>query len=359
MGIGFDLLPIINVNMNTHPKTSDEVTLRQLLIQSLEYFRYFLRYWYVIALVSVVVAAFSYYQKKDIKETYNARVVALFRMNASAKNNAAIVQIFSKVAQSRLVIEKTLFDRANINGKDDYFINHYLNIYRKVYPNFIDYELPQGFSFEHDDISTFDLVHAQTLNLIVKKIMTPEADFSDGFVHASMEEKIGLMTANFSSPSQELSAFFVVDLMENLEAVYHETVVSPKQAGVNMLSQQIDSLKTKIKTQLTDIINYEKAKKQSSSRSKKTLLSKEIKTTELELDITKHQVKALQEGYAMASKELGQETPVITVTERPVLPLEPYLPSRKWFIIKGFITGVIIAVFLMLMFKVISDTLKE
>jgi len=90
--------------MNTHPKTSDEITLRQLLIQSLKYFRYFRRYWYVIVLVGMLVAVFSYYQKKDIQPTYNARVVALFRMNASAKTNLAIVQIFSKVAQSRLVI---------------------------------------------------------------------------------------------------------------------------------------------------------------------------------------------------------------------------------------------------------------
>jgi len=151
--------------------------------------------------------------------------------------------------------------------------------------------------------------------------MTPETGFSDGFVHASMEEKIGLMTANFSSPSEELSAFFVIHLMGNL--------------------------------------NYEKAKKQSSSRSKKALLANEIKTIELELDIARYQLKALQEGYAIASKELGQDTPIITVTERPLLPLEPYLPSLAWFIIKGFIIGIILSAFLLLIFKIISDTLQE
>jgi len=118
--------------MANHPKTPDEVTLRQLLLQTLEYLRYFLRYWYLPLIAGLLFAAFFYYQKKGVKPTYNARVVGLFRMDASAKNNAAIVQVFSKVAQSRLVVENTLFDKVNIGGEEDYFINHYLDVYQST-----------------------------------------------------------------------------------------------------------------------------------------------------------------------------------------------------------------------------------
>jgi len=345
--------------MANHPKTPDEITLRQLLLQSLEYLRYFLRYWYLPVIVGLLFAIFFYYQKKDVKPTYNARVVGLFRMDASAKNNAAIVQVFSKVAQSRLVVENTLFDKVNIGGKDDYFINHYLDIYQNTYPDFIPYELPPDFSFTHSDVWLLDELHRRVLNRIVKKVTTREADFSDGFIHASMEEKVGLLTINFSSPSEELSAFFVEYLAENLKEVYEEAVLYPKQTGFDILNQQIDSLNNKIKTNYAHLINYKKAKKQGATHTSKGFLNTEIKTLEFDIEMGKIQLENLQGQYAVAKRELGQETPVIIVTERPVLPLEAYLPSRKWFTIKGFFAGILATMFFMLIFKIISDTLKE
>jgi len=345
--------------MANHPKSPDEITLRQLLLQSLEYLRYFCNYWYLPAIMGLLFAVFSYYQKKDVKPTYNAKIAALFRMDASAKNNAAIVQVFSKVAQSRLVAENTLFDKVNIGGKEDYFINHYLKLYQSTYSDFIPYELPPDFSFTHSDIFEFDELHRRVLNRIVKKVTTREADFSDGFIHASMEEKVGLLTINFSSPSEELSAFFVEYLAENLKAVYEEAVLYPKQTGFDILNQQIDSLNNKIKINYAHLINYKKAKKQGATHTSKGYLNIEIKTLEFDIEMSKIQLENLQQQYAVAKRELGQETPVIIVTERPVLPLEAYLPSRKWFAIKGFIVGLLATMFFMLMFKIISDTLKE
>jgi len=345
--------------MANHPKSPDEITLRQVLLQSLEYLRYFLRYWYAIVIVGVLAAAIFYCQKKDIKPTYNARVVGLFRMDASAKNNAAVVQVFSKVAQSRLVVENTLFDKVNIGGKEDYFINHYLNIYQNTYPDFIPFDLPQDFSFTHEDISTFDKLHRRVLNRIVKKVTTREADFSDGFIHASMEEKVGLLTVNFSSPSQELSAFFVEYLAENLKTIYEEAVLYPKRTGFDILNHQIDSLHTKIKTNYTHLINYKKAKKQGITHSPQDFLTTEIKTLEFDIEMGKIQLENLQQQYAVAKRELGQETPAIIVTERPVLPLEAYLPSRTWFVLKGFGMGAVLCLFSLLAYKIISDTLNE
>ena len=345
--------------MANHPRTPDEITLRQLLLQSQEYLRYFFRYWYLPVIGGLLFAAFSYYQKKDVKPTYNAKIAALFRMDASAKNNAAIVQVFSKVAQSRLVAENTLFDKVNIGGKEDYFINHYLKIYQDTYPNFIPYQLPPDFSFTNNNILEFDELHRRVLNRIVKKITTQEADFSDGFIHASMEEKVGLLTINFSSPSEELSAFFVEYLAENLKGVYEEAVLYPKQEGFDILSQQIDSLRTEIKTNYAHLINYKKAKKDGKTYGSTRFLGTEIKTLEFDIEMGKRQLDNLQQQYAHASRELGQETPAIIVTERPVLPLEAYSPSRIWFIVKGLVIGIIAAMFFMLIFKIISDTLKE
>ncbi len=345
--------------MANHPRTPDEITLRQLLLQSQEYLRYFLRYWYLPLVVGLLFAAFSYYGKKDVKPTYNAKIAALFRMDASAKNNAAIVQVFSKVAQSRLVVENTLFDKVNIGEKEDYFINHYLNIYQKNYPDFIPYQLPLDFSFTNNNILEFDELHRRVLNRIIKKITTREADFTDGFIHASMEEKVGLLTINFSSPSEELSAFFVEYLAENLKDVYEEAVLYPKQEGFDILSGQIDSLRTEIKTNYAHLVNYKKAQKQGTIKPSKGFLNTEIKTLEFDIEMGKKQLESLQEQYAHASRELGQETPAIIVTERPVLPLEAYAPSQTWFIIKGWIVGILVAMFFMLIFKVISDTLKE
>lgn len=345
--------------MANHPSTPDEITLRQLLLQSLNYIRFFLRHWYLPAIAGLLFAAFSYYQKKDIKPTYNAKIAALFRMDASAKNNAAIVQVFSKVAQSRLVAENTLFDKVNIGEKEDFFINHYLNIYQKIYPDFIPYQLPPDFSFTNSDISTFDELHRRVLNRIVKKVTTREANFSDGFIHASMEEKVGLLTINFSSPSEELSAFFVEYLAENLKEVYEEVVLYPKQKGVDIIKQQIDSLHSEIKTSYTHLINYKEVKKKGKIYASKVFLNTEIETLEFEIEMNKKQLENLQEQYAHAGRELGQETPAIIVTERPVLPLEAYSPSRTWFTLKGLIVGILVAMFFMLISKVISDTLKE
>ncbi len=332
-------------------KTADEITLRHLLFRTQEYLYYFLKHWYWIGLGALLVAAYFYVGTLNIQPTYNAKVVSLLRVDDSAKNNVAIILTFSKVANSRLIIERTLFDQAEIEGHKDYLINHYLKIYEKHYPGFTNLKLPADFHFEGSDIADFDRLHLEAFNEIVEKIITPQSNFSDGFVSVSLEEKLGFITINFSSPNQELSAHFVQQIIKNLEELYEETILLPKQTGVLVVSQEIDSLNTKVKAAISRLSKLKKKKKTRESEAR----------SQLEFDITsmQKQLDVWYEQRAYATKELGQQTPVIVVTERPVLPLKPYLPSPIWFIIKGLVIGATLSVFVLTGLKIVLDTLKE
>lgn len=403
-------------HLEQYGRRKDEISIYEIIIKVKEYAFFLLHHWYILLLATIPFAYLNHRSVDNVKPTYNARMELLIKSKTTMKDNATIIQMVARLAHSHEILEKTLLEKVSINEQEDLLINHYIQAFKKNYPDIFLTAVASDFRIKNTDSKEFTAIEKEVYRDVIGRVEQPSAGFSNGFLSTSLSEKIGFISFNFSTPTPELSIAFLDELVDNLKNMYADNATHSEYGALTMMQGVIDSLKTDLDTEFMrlleikdvyqkeidkaklaesndkiastfieskdneteeefgeiDFVDEEekvkaaakelaiaKQKRQKSSFRNQRRLSKRIQAYELKVELLKDEIVKGQEQLKLARFEYGKQAPLIVIVKQPRLPLKAYQPSVKWFLIKGAITGVFLAVVLLIIFKILKDTLEE
>jgi uncharacterized protein involved in exopolysaccharide biosynthesis len=335
--------------METTPQ-KDEITLKELLLKTGEWFRYLRSKWLIIGLVSILGAALGFWYATTQKPTYTASLsFALEEEGAGASaamglasqlgldiggatsggafKGANVLEIF----KSRLMIQKALLEPVANNSKKslaELYID--ANEWRKAWKekkNLKNIQFPvhaAGLSRTQDSV----------LGLIHEKLMKQELTVGQ------KDKKNSVIFVELATKSEEFSKNFTETLAVIVSDFYIETKSKKAKNNLAILERQRDSIRAALNGSLTGVavsndqvfglnpaLNVRRVpgiKKEVDVQANTAILTELVKQTEL------------------ARINVRKETPLIQVIDKPILPLK----KEKFGKTKGLVLGGFLAAFL-------------
>jgi uncharacterized protein involved in exopolysaccharide biosynthesis len=335
--------------METTPQ-KDEITLKELLHKTGEWFRYLRSKWLIIGSVSILGAALGFWYATTQKPTYTASLsFALEEEGAGASaamglasqlgldiggatsggafKGANVLEIF----KSRLMIQKALLEPVANNSKKslaELYID--ANEWRKAWKekkNLKNIQFP---------VRAIDLSRTQdsVLGLIHEKLMKQELTVGQ------KDKKNSVIFVELATKSEEFSKNFTETLAVIVSDFYIETKSKKAKNNLSILQHQRDSIRAALNGSLTGVavsndqvfglnpaLNVRRVpgiKKEVDVQANTAILTELVKQTEL------------------ARINLRKETPLIQVIDKPILPLK----KEKFGKGKGLVLGGLLAAFL-------------
>jgi hypothetical protein len=332
--------------------TNDEISLKEILIYLREIKRLILtkKYWVVgIAFAGAsigLVAAFL------IKPTYKATlsfaiqddntssmsgiasVASQFGLSLGGSSNSAfggdnLYELFL----SQHLIENTLLQPIQIDGKANNLLNLYIDTYnlregwaKSKKPEIRAMQFPlnqQRSTFTRAQDSILQTIYT---TIIKKPMLTAK----------NRDKKLSIGDIIFVSENEVLSQLFVENLIKEATDFYVETKTKVARQNYDSLKHQADSVKAvydnAVAARASMADNVPNAVRQSAS------VGVIRKATDMQIAATTYM--AMNQNLQILKMSIDQDTPLVQVIDRPILPLEKdKLGKLKGLILGGFIGG--------------------
>lgn len=337
--------------METTPQ-KDEITLKELLLKTGEWFRYLRSKWLIIGSISILGAALGFWYATTQKPTYTASLsFALEEEGAGASaamglasqlgldisgassggafKGANVLEIF----KSRLMIQKALLEPVANNSKKSLAALYIdANEWREKWQKKIALKNIQ-FPVHATDLSrTQDSV----LGVIYEKLIKQELTVGQ------KDKKNSVIFVELVTKSEEFSKNFTETLAVIVSNFYIETKSKKARNNLAILEHQRDSIRAALNSSLTGVavsndqvfglnpaLNVRRVpgiKKEVDVQANTAILTELVKQTEL------------------ARINVRKETPLIQIIDKPILPLK----QEKFGKAKGLVLGGSLAAFLMM-----------
>jgi hypothetical protein len=347
----------------------DDVTVKDVILKLLEWWRYLRSKWKTILFAGILGAALGVTYSLIKKPLYIAELsFALDDDKTGGGGLGAAAGLASQfgidlgggggggafngdnlleLMKSRLMIEKTLLSPININKKQQTLAQFYISFteFHKHKPDL------QNINFlPNIDRSTFTLQQDSVLGTFYKAIAKGSLSVD------KVDKKLSIITVNVTSENELFSKYFTEMLVKNVSDFYIDTKTKKSSRNVNILQRQTDSVRRELNSAISgaastsdvnpnpnpslQIIRVPSMRKQVDVQANTAILTELVKNLEL------------------SKVSLRRETPLVQVIDRPILPLEKQRFGKfKGILFGGFIFGFITALFL-LSKKLLKDSLK-
>jgi len=237
-----------------------------------------------------------------------------------------------ELLKSRLIIEKTLNNRCEIGNKSDLLLNHYIRI-----NNLITDSSEINFSDNYKDSITtvvYSTINEEDINILFQN------------------DEANILNLSFTSLNPEFAKHFSEIIIDEMTNDYKKNKTEKSRIILNKLEKRADS----IYTQLTSAQeNWAAAVK----RDRYSFIKLDQMRYLGEMDVLGIVYKELRKNIEITNMTLLDETPLIQVIDKPVLPLENIKRATLFWIVIFSFLGVFTVVFIIILRKLVRDALKE
>ena len=342
-------------------KQKDEISLKELLEKSKEWYSYLLLQWKIILLAVFIGVALGLTYSIIKKPVYTATLSFALEDEKSGGGLGGALGLASsfgfdlggsggsiftgsnltELFKSRKMVEQTLLTPVEVEGKtislaEMYIQNHE---WRDKWDN---KPKLKGIQFlPNPSRNYFTRVHDSIFGVIY-------ADLSkNSLAVAQKDKKIAIISMDVSTTNELFSKFFCEALARQVGRFYVETKSKKARMNMAILQKQTDSIRGELNSAITGVavandntfslnpaLNVRRApsaRRQVDVQANTAILTELVKQTEL------------------AKVTLRKETPLIQVIDRPILPLEKErLGKAKGIVMGGLIAGFLTVLGLML-----------
>jgi uncharacterized protein involved in exopolysaccharide biosynthesis len=244
-----------------------------------------------------------------------------------------------ELMKSRLVVEKTLLNAVQINGKEislaDYYIQ--VNELKKAWtkkPSIANISFPVNadrtkFSLEQDSI-------LQTISVGLTK---------NNLVIAQKDKKVSIISLTVKTESELFSKLFCEQLLKETSDFYIETKSKKSRLNVDILQHQADSIRAELNGAITGVA----AASDNVYNLNPAYNVKKTPGTRRQVDVQANTaiLTQLVAQLELSKVSLRKETPLVQLIDRPILPLEKDKVGRlKSLILGGFLAGFLTVLYL-------------
>jgi uncharacterized protein involved in exopolysaccharide biosynthesis len=244
-----------------------------------------------------------------------------------------------ELMKSRFVVEKTLLNSVQVDGKEISFADYYIQI-NKLNENWIKNPLLKNIYFPiNSDRTKFSLQQDSILQII-------SADFKkNNLTIVQKDKKITIISLTVKTEDELFSKLFCEQLLKETSDFYIETKSKKSRLNVDVLQHQTDSIRAELNNAITgvavesdNVYNLNPAFNVKSSPSRRKQVDVQANTAIL---------TQLVAQLELSKISLRKETPLVQLIDRPILPLEKDKVSRlKSLVLGGFLAGFLTVLYL-------------
>ncbi|WP_348823536.1 Wzz/FepE/Etk N-terminal domain-containing protein [Flavobacterium aestuarii] len=352
--------------MDNITEVNEEISLNEIFKKAKELFSYLFSEWKIIVLVGVIGASLGYTYSCIKKPIYTATlsfaledeksggglggalgIASSFGINLGASgggifSSANLTQLF----KSRTMVEKTLMTPVKVNEKVISLAEMYIqeNNWRDNWDN--DSKLKKIQFLPNTKRKYFTRVHDSILGEIYKNLSDKSLSVEQ------KDQKVGIISMDVSSTNEMFSLYFCESLAKQVGRFYVDT--KSKKARINMesLSRQTDSIRAELNSAITGVA----VANDNTFMLNPALNVRRAPSAKRQVDVQANSaiLAELVKQFELSKVTLRNDTPLIQVVDRPILPLQKEYISK----VKGIVLGFVVAEFLMILFLIIKRKFK-
>ena len=358
--------------------SDSDISLKEFILKIKAYFAALIKSWKFITLMGFLCALLMFAWKFNTKALYKADLTFMLnedesgslgglsalmgQFGLSSGSSESNLDKILQLSRTRTITQKAFFEKANIDGKEDYIANHFISSFEKMkkwksrgLSNLLgsdDKYNIENFRFTHDSIENFSLLDKKALKKIHTLIAGNESE--GGYFTSDYSDLTGIMKFSILTTDPELSIVTVNQMFDKLSSYYVEKSVEKQEYDYKVIKSKYDSIATEL-----NIVQGKLAYVQDSNRD---LFRKQDQLVENKLRIEEQKLFTI---YAEAEKQkqiaeltLNNKTPYIQAIDKPIGPLKPANAGRFFYFLLGGFLGGLLACGIVVMRKIYSDIMN-
>jgi hypothetical protein len=245
-----------------------------------------------------------------------------------------------ELMKSRLLVEKTLLNPIEVEGKSISIAEYYIQI-NKMREAWDKNPALKNIQFlPNADREKFTLKQDSILKGIYSSLTAP-----GNLTIAQKDKKVSITSIEVVSLNEKFSKIFCENLAKETSEYYVEIKSKKARMNVEILQKQVDSIRNQFNTSINDvaiasdgIFNLNPALRSKGTQPAKRQVDLQINTTML---------TSLVSNLEMSKMALRKETPLIQIIDRPIFPLEKAKVGKlKSIVLGGFLAGFLTVLYL-------------
>ncbi|OCX53937.1 hypothetical protein BEL04_06560 [Mucilaginibacter sp. PPCGB 2223] len=332
----------------------EEISIHEMLLMFRNSYRYLLSKWLAIAIVSLLGAISGLAYSIIKKPTYTANCVFVLEDNSKSGLLSQYAGLASmagidiggiagggvfqgdnilELYKSRTMIEKTLLNKGNFNGRDQLLIERYID-FNKLRPGWKKSTGIDNISFNGDP---------QKFSRIQDSIVTNLVDVFNKKLLSIVkpDKKLNIINVSLTTEDELFSKIFTEQLVENVNQFYIQTKTKKAYQSVAILQHQADSVKNVLDRSINGVASAMDA----TPSANPNLLSLRVPSQKRQVDVqaSSAMYAEIVKNLELARISLQQETPLIQIIDKPVLPLEIKKVGKVVGVLLGIVVGAFVA----------------
>lgn len=258
------------------------------------------------------------------------------------------------------IIKTTMFEKVNINGKDDFLANHYIDIFN-LHDTWKERKQDHlaNFYFKSGDFEKFDRETNRISNFVYKQIasFTLNGDLEKGHLQSKFDDTgTEIVDLYFTSTSEIYSFNFLITLYKILSDFYISKTIVKQDDNFKMAKKRVDSLKSALASNQYQLASYKDKNR--------GIFKNQSRLKIDELDRESYRLQSLfaeaARNFEIAKMALQSKTPFITAIDMPHYPLGSKTGDPKWRPLKfGLPVGAFLMTAFLIAFKFFRDMYKK
>jgi hypothetical protein len=347
---------------------SDEITLKEVILRIQAWIRYLLSKWIIIFIVGIFGGVIGVTYALFKKTVYKAELSFVLQDEKSGGGLSSAMGLASQfgidlggagtggefsgdnileLMKSRSMVERALLTSVTIKGKTETLADFYIDFN----------ELREGWEGKPELENIHFLPNADRSKFILKQ------DSILGTFHQSiiannlsldkLDKKLSIISLKVSSTNELFSKYFAEVLAKVVSDFYVQTKTKKSTQNVIILQRQTDSIRHVLNVGLFGVATSV----DENPNANPTLQILRVSTQRHTIDVQTNTaiLNELVKNLELAKMSLLQETPLIQIIDKPILPLEKTKIGK----LKGLILGSFLSVFLFIIVLLTNKIIKN
>jgi primosomal protein N'' len=330
----------------------DEISLKDLILKIIEIGKYLFSKWVIIVIATVLCASLGLVYSINKTPQYVAGLTfSVIEKGSSGGGMASLAGQFGfniggggagvfsgsnmiELLQSRNLIERTLLHETVINGKPCRIID----FYREINPPEEDedeeetpkeiIDFPLGLDRADFSRKQDSLLYLFSMGITTKKLTI-----------SKQKKDVNIIGISFLNKHELFAKLFTETLIEVVSDFYIQTKTKNTKINLDAMISRADSIKKEFDKSLEDMARYS----DQNMNAAKQIVRVEQQKIQTKVQLTGTAYAELTKNIEILKLDLAQQTPLIQVIDKPIMPLSiASFGKIKGIILGGFLGGFLI-----------------
>ncbi|RZL46011.1 MAG: lipopolysaccharide biosynthesis protein [Pedobacter sp.] len=332
---------------------SDGVSLKEFILKIQEYWRFLLSKWKIIIIAGLIGAIAGIIYSVQKKEVYTAELsfalqdeksgggigvasglASQFGIDVGGGGGQFFGDNLLELIKSRYIVEKALLYPVNIKSKKTTLAEYYID-FNSLREKWKDKPMVNNIHYlSGTDRTKFTLKQDSVLGSFYKELI------KNSLVVDKIDKKLSIYSIKVNSTNELFSKTFAETLANVVSEFYIQTKTEKASRSVSVLKHQADSVRTILNASIYGVASSLDASPNPNPALLSLRVPSQKKTVDVQINTTI--LNELYKNLEYSKMTLLQETPLIQLIDRPILPLDKNKPG----LMKSSLIGAILFSFL-------------